>query len=275
MIPFGSDDEFRPVLALSFAHLLEDIADELEAGNAIVRPPELSNNIFDLKGGFRYKEWAEAKLPLAFQQSKALPRFVPEDHATPVPDALAAEIVAVLRAFLTEMNAYERRWLVIRPIHEYGVSSLSESRNGLMNYSSRNPMPGELPANAVQQVLWNPKAMDDEKTEALGRGKHFEQAVAEKREIWERFLTPGERPASDCFIQRVPPGYDPARLIEPEVRQVTPGHVIVTYGEARTPGTCGAWGRLRWHLRLAIDQWRIERHESVDDPAKPWKLDFD
>ena len=60
VIPFGGDDEFRPVLALSFAHLLEDVADELEAGNAIVRPPELTYNVFDLKGGFRYKEWAEA-----------------------------------------------------------------------------------------------------------------------------------------------------------------------------------------------------------------------
>src|SRR5262249_35419138 len=41
VIPFGSEDEFRPVLALSFAHLLEDIADELEGGHAIVEPPEV------------------------------------------------------------------------------------------------------------------------------------------------------------------------------------------------------------------------------------------
>jgi hypothetical protein len=132
VIPFGTEDRFRPVLALGFVHLLEDVANELEAGNAVVQPPEVSYDTFNLKGGFRYKEWAEAKLPLAFQQSQALPRFVPEDHATPVGDELAEEVLAVLRAFLTEMNGYERRWLSVRPIHEYGVSSVEESRDGLL-----------------------------------------------------------------------------------------------------------------------------------------------
>jgi cell wall assembly regulator SMI1 len=274
VIPFGTEDRFRPVLALSFAHLLEDIADELEAGNAVVRPPEVSYDLFNLKGGFNYKEWAEAKLPRAFQESKARPRFVPEDHATPVGDELAAEVLAVLRAFLAEMNAYERRWLAVRPIHEYGVSSVEECRDGIMGYWSRSPSPGERPANAVQEVLWDEKAMASEKHEALGEGKHYEQGLAEKREIWARFLTPGERPGDDWFRQQVPPYYDPAALTDYDVRQVAPGHAIVAYGQPCPPGTYGGTGRLRWHMRLGSDGWRIERHESVDDPSKPWKLEL-
>lgn len=274
VIPFGTDDRFRPVLALSFAHLLEDVADELEAGSAIVRPPELTDNVFDLRGGFRYKEWAEAKLPLAFQQVRAAPRFVPEDHATPVAAELAAEVVGVLRAFLAEMNEFERRWLAVRPIHEYGVFDLGEWPDGITSYSMDGMVEGEEPRNAVQRVLWDPKAMEDERREALGQGKHYKAAVAEKRAIWRRFLTAGKRPTDAGFHQQVPPYYDPAAVRDPDVRQVAPGHVIVTYGQPRPPGTCGGTGRLRWHLRLDVTRWRIDRHESVDDPVKPWKLDL-
>ena len=274
VIPFGTDDRFRPVLALSFAHLLEDIADELEAGSAIVRPPELTDSVFDLRGGFRYKEWAGAKLPLAFRQARAAPRVVPEDHATPVSAELAAEVVGVLRAFLTEMNEYERRWLAVRPIHEYGVFDLGEWPDGITSYSMTGMLPGEEPRNAVQRVLWDPKAMEEERREALGQGQHYQAAVAEKRAIRRRYLTAGKRPTDAGFHQQVPPYYDPAALTNPDVRQVAPGHVIVTHGEPRPPGTCGGTGRLRWHLRLERERWRVERHESVDDPAKPWKLDL-
>jgi hypothetical protein len=239
-----------------------------------VLPPEVSYDVFNLKGGFHYKEWAEAKLPLAFQQSKTLPRFVPEDHATPVGAELATEVVGVLRAFLTEMNSYERRWLAVRPIHEYGVSSVEESRDGIMGYWSRGPQPGEQPANSVQKVLWDDKAMASEKHEALGEGQHYTQGLAEKRAIWARFLTPGERPGDGWFRQQVPPYYNPATLAETDVREVAPGHVIITFGQPRPPDTCGGTSRLRWHMRLGSDGWRIERHESVDDPAKPWKLDL-
>jgi hypothetical protein len=116
--------------------------------------------------------------------------------------------------------------------------------------------------------------MTSEKHAALGEDEHYEQGLAEKRAIWARFLTPGERPGADWFRQQVPPQYNPASLSDPDVRQVAPGHAIVTCGQPRPPGTCGGTSRLRWHLRLGDDGWRIERHESVDDAAKPWKLDL-
>ncbi len=187
---------------------------------------------------------------------------------------LADEVVAVLREFLTEMNAYERRWLAVRPIHEYCVSDISESRRGITSYSHSGPGPEQRPANPVQAVLWDKEAMHDEKHEALGEGKHWKQAVTEKRKIWKRFLTSSKRPGADYFNQRIPPYYDPVAFVEPEVRQVAPDHLIITYGQPRPPGTCGGTGRLCWHLRLEAGRWRIERHESVDNPAKPWKLDL-
>ncbi len=280
VIPFGSDDEFRPVLALSFGHLLEDIADELEAGSAFVNPPEVSDSVFGLRSTPRgcfanwYKQWAEAKLPLTFQQSRAIPRHVPEDHAIAIAEPLAGQLVGVLMAFLTEMNAYERRWLAVRPIHAYGVDHLQEEKSGIVGWSHRGPRDGEKPANAVQAVLWDEKANHDEKAEALGAGKHWNQAVQEKRKIWRRHLTPGKRPFSASFIQSVPPRHDPASVIDPDVRLVSEGHAIITFGQPRSEGTCGGSGRVRWHLRLHKGKWRIERHEGVDDPTKPWKLDL-
>ena len=180
-----------------------------------------------------------------------------------------------MREFLEAMNEFERRWLAVRPIRDYGVSDITEwGPKGNLSWSSRGPEPGELPANRVQEILWNEKAMHDEKTEALGVGKHWRQAVAEKRKIWRRFLTSGDRPTSRCFHQQDPPYYNPAALTEPEVQLVAPGHAIITFGQPRPPGTCGGNGRLRYHLRLVRRRWRIERHEAVDDPAKPWKLDL-
>jgi cell wall assembly regulator SMI1 len=281
VIPFGSEDEFRPVLALSFAHLLEDVADELEAGHATVEPPEVSQTPFGLKGAPNnyfcnaYKEWAEAKLPVDFQQATAPPGFVPEDHITAVAADLAEQLVGILREFLEAMNEYERRWLAVRPILDYGVSDITEwGPKGNLSWSQRGPNPGERPANQVQEILWDEKAMHDEKTEALEVNKYWHQATAEKRKIWRRFLTSEKRPGSRCFHQQDPPYYNPLALVDPEVRLVEPGHAIITFGQPGQPGMCGGSDRLRYHLRLVGRRWRIERHELVDDPAKPWKLDL-
>jgi cell wall assembly regulator SMI1 len=73
VIPYGIDDHFRPVLAVSWAHFLEDLADELEAGHAAIENPALTDNPFTLKGADGvswYKAWAKAKLPLAFQNGE-------------------------------------------------------------------------------------------------------------------------------------------------------------------------------------------------------------
>src|SRR5262249_2739031 len=179
--------------------------------------------------------------PLTFQQSKAVPRFIPEDHAKPVSQELANELVGILRAFLTEMNDYERRWLELRPIDQWGVDDVSELGNRNIGYSYCGPTPAERNANPL---FWDPNATEDQKKEALEVGKHWKMAVAEKRKIWQRFLTLEERALENCFHQQVPPYYDPVALIDPEVREVVQGHVIISYGLARPPETCG--GRVIW-----------------------------
>jgi cell wall assembly regulator SMI1 len=67
VINFGRDQEQKYVLARSWAHFLEDVADELEAGNFVITGDEGSKS-FGLKEPQRgelwlnLKEWSEAKL---------------------------------------------------------------------------------------------------------------------------------------------------------------------------------------------------------------------
>lgn len=67
VINFGRDQEQKYVLASSWAHFLEDVADELEAGNFVLAEDEDCKS-FGLKVPHRgelwlnLKEWSEAKL---------------------------------------------------------------------------------------------------------------------------------------------------------------------------------------------------------------------
>ncbi len=71
IIPFGRDfgtgTEDKYVLAPSWAHFLEDIADELEAGQGSVAPQDIDGNWFTLRG-YKYfweaiPDWSGAKSP--------------------------------------------------------------------------------------------------------------------------------------------------------------------------------------------------------------------
>ncbi len=75
VIPFGIEPQ-RPVLATSWAHFLEDVADELEAGQGVVDDPDESETPFSLRGAtngtfpYVFMEWARAKLPRSFQSDQ-------------------------------------------------------------------------------------------------------------------------------------------------------------------------------------------------------------
>ena len=77
-----------------------------------------------------------------------------------------------------------------------------------------------------------------EQAEALGVGKHWKKATAEKRKIWRKFLTPGVRSFDWSFIQHDPPHYDPRTIVDSDVRRVTADHVLVEYGQATSPSEC-------------------------------------
>ncbi len=272
VIPFGVEAEFRPVLAPSFAHLLEDVADELEAGQATLIAPEMTNSPFTLKGkqfSDCYREWAEAKLPLAFQQVKAPPRFIPEDHATPILGELAEQLVGILRAFLAAMNEFERRWLVRRPIPEGGFSCDKWGPGGILWSWQADALQSHRGLEAARKVVTSKGKMTP-----FEIAKDWEEALIEKGQIWRRFLTDEERPNLWSFHQQDPPHYDPALVSDPDVRLVEPEHAIIALGEPRPPGEFDLPGRRRYHLRMEGDAWRIERLEDVNDPARPFRLDL-
>ena len=71
VINFGRDQEQKYVLARSWAHFLEDVADELESGNFVITGDE-GYKSFGIREPHRgelwlnLKEWSEAKLDPAF-----------------------------------------------------------------------------------------------------------------------------------------------------------------------------------------------------------------
>ena len=77
VINFGRDEDDKYVLALSWAHFLEDVVEELEAGNlSIKRTAEGEVEHFGRAGRFDqalfslYKERSEAKLPASFKSAQ-------------------------------------------------------------------------------------------------------------------------------------------------------------------------------------------------------------
>ena len=137
VVNFGRDsDEWRFVLALSWAHFLEDIADELEAGNlAITRDSEgrvasfgrtthCDQSILNF-----FDEWSKAKLPAAFQDVQAVPG-VPVFPGNVITGEVARAAQARVDGFIRAMHQFETAWLQVRPIHQLGYSRLNEGRFG-------------------------------------------------------------------------------------------------------------------------------------------------
>lgn len=213
IINFGRDEEEKYVLATSLAHFLEDIADEIEAGNVVVgsinaderspewigRPESEDQSLLNF-----YKDWSEAKLPTDFQSQIFLSEPVPlpgEPLSDADPDAAAAR--QLVEQFIQVMHEYEAKWLAIRPIQQLGYTEFCESSRGYW---------GE---EIDQETVSDP--------EQLHIGVHVEQAIAEKAEIFRRFCTPTEshisRWRADMFVQTFPLTYDPARDRVSEVRR--------------------------------------------------------
>src|SRR5262249_18083642 len=126
----------------SWAHFLEDVADELEAGHFVIDKDEDGIPYFGMRkhqfggDGFHnlYREWSEAKLPSDFQSARA-----PQEDIV-LPPAIQGEIAdacaALARAFVEAMHDYEIHWLAIRPLKELGLSSLTESASGFIGHGA-------------------------------------------------------------------------------------------------------------------------------------------
>ena len=136
VINFGRDEEKKYVLATSWAHFLEDVADELEAGNLAMtrdeqgevtnfgRPGQDDQALFNF-----YEEWSKAKLPEDFQYVQPAPRM-PVFPGEVITGAIANEAHARVEAFIREMHDYEMSWLKVRPIHKLGYRLIVETETG-------------------------------------------------------------------------------------------------------------------------------------------------
>lgn len=245
VINFGRDEENKFVLALSWAHFLEDVADELEAGSIVVvrganqevdsigRPGQDDQALFRF-----YKEWSEAKLPAKFQAATAVARR-PQFPGKVIQGDLERGARSLVESFIAAMNAYENEWLAIRPIHKLGRRLIIESKSGYR-------------IEGAEGVKRMPPV------EKLEIHKHTQQAVRQKQDILEKFGTSRKRAMAEAFVQVYPVAYDPERQQIAEVRQVTSDYLIVYLQPIDGITT-------RYHLQLIDHQWLIDLKDRTGD----------
>ncbi len=247
VINFGRDEERKFVLAVSWAQLLEDIADELESGSFVAAHPawgEEGDSFFrrrehdDQAFYSFYREWSEAKLPASFRAVAAIKRLpAPLGPVVAGPDADAA--ATVVAKFVAAMHAYELHWLAERPIHEHGYRYLCESASGFSSWG----LPEKPDRTPVEQLL---------------SAERRSRAAEEWRQIVSRFCTPRPRAMAGAFVQRYPVGYDPERDRIADIRSAGPDQLIVSLQPTE--------GRVvRFHMTRAADGWRIDRKDRTTD----------
>jgi cell wall assembly regulator SMI1 len=286
VINFGRDQENKFVLAVSWAHFLEDVADELEAGHFIIEKDSSDVLRFGLKqsrfegDGFYnlYQEWSESKLPLDFQSALA-----PQEEIV-LPAAIEGKVAdvsaAVVRAFVEAMHEYEMHWLKIRPLKELGLSSLTESQYGWSSQGApvqqssaaiscgsfiiNDPVTGK---SDFQAMMANMQAQHGRQAEHLRIGVFRQEAIAQKRRILARFCTARQRRADDEFVQTDPPTYDPARCRVARVAQDAPDHALVfMQPESRFTSSGSETVTIRYHLQKVGEDWLVDlREEATDD----------
>lgn len=257
VINFGRDEEKKYVLAMSWAHFLEDVADELEAGNlAIARDAQGEVTSFGRPGKddqalFRfYEQWSKSKLPSRFQQVGPVPRapvFPGEIITGPTGDEARARV----EGFVSAMHDYEMSWLKVRPINELGYRLIIESGSGhrleglnmggcRVNGSKRDEGPKPAPLAKMQMKV------------------HIKKAVRGYRAILKEYCTDRKRSMDGSLVQLYPPHYDPSRIRVANVRRVAADQLLVYTEPVESVTT-------RYHLRQVGGRWLIDiKDETID-----------
>ena len=298
VINFGHLQEHKFVLAVSWAHFLEDMADELERGTIkAIRDEDGSIHFSHARPQeqgiwWYYRTWSEAKLPAAFQRQPPVESAI-EIPGSVIHDELARAGRVIVERFVSEMHAYERRWLEVRPIQELGMSYVSENPTGhhaipipsnIMESATAMPTREEMTEtmehmresihNTVSEHGSIEKAMNAggfanvftrclpprfrEREERMQWGKYRKEAVAEWNAIVGRYCTPRKREQSETFVQSYPLRYDPSRDCVAEVRQVSPEHLTVYLQPDGSKVT-------RFHLLRHEGRWLIDLKEETTD----------
>jgi len=297
VINFGNDQENKFVLALGWAQLLEDMADELERGTIVAIRDEEGSVNFSRAGNqeqgiwWYYRAWSEAKLPSVFQCAPPA-EFAPDIPGLAIHDDRANECRTLVERFILDMHAYERKWLEIRPIHKLGKSCVSESPTGHHatgtpgNFNEpESPMPtceeliaamgpiresidravsehgiaGIMDAGGFSKfITQHLSAGFREHDERMEWGKYRKDGVADWNAIVGRYCTPRKREQRETFVQCYPLRYDPARDQVADVRQVTPEHIVVYLQPDGSRVT-------RFHLLRHEGRWLIDLKEETTD----------
>jgi len=263
VINFGRDQEHKFVLATSWAQFLEDYADELEAGNFVIKgePGDGERYLWMARPKesllcWNWRNWAEAKLDPAFQAV----RPVPPPDPVPADPETDRECRAVVDGFLAEFDAWERRWLAVRPVDELGFNSIGEREDGDFTggFSLDHFAEQGLPIPPAIQFMRS-KARDNPVKFAkflkttLKFGEFYEPAMAERRTIFARFASVWAREhQGTTFWLTATPRYDlqADRVAEVLRRDDDTAFVVMA---AR-----GGW-TYRFLLKREEGAWRIER----------------
>lgn len=246
VINFGRDEDNKYVLAQSWAHLLQDIADELEAGNVLLRGKS-DDMRFTRRGksdssffGF-FRAWSIAKLPLRFQRS--VPSSpTPIVEGVPIDDRDAEEARRLVKELVAALYAYDVRWFKIRPLHELGWRLVIEAGDGHRCEGFN----------------------DGRKTAPFKRlqiGKYWKKASIERKAILDKYCTVRPRAFDNAFVQRYPSEYAPEINVISEVRRIASNHLIV-YMEPRNNITT------RFHIRRERKVWRVDVRDITQDQIR-------
>lgn len=258
VINFGRDEEEKYVLAQSWAHFLEDIVDELEAGNlSVIRDGEGEVQSFGRSGEADqamykfWKEWSMAKLPTAFQEigpAKLTPIFPGEVIKDDNADAARKRV----EKFVRDMHDFEQRWLEIRPIHELGFGLVSENQG--TSYMTDGLKPGTF--TPTKHFVTH-----EERFEQLKLGTYARRAIRQYRKILAAHCTDRKRSGNGRFKQQFPPCYDVTKDVVAEVRRTSADTVLVYLKPIDSRTT-------RYHLNCCEDQWRIDFKDVTFDHCR-------
>jgi cell wall assembly regulator SMI1 len=247
VINFGRNEDDKYVLALSWAHFLEDVTDELEAGGIVAIPA--SEGAFarfgrpgchDYALSNFYKEWSLAKLPTSFQNVKPARKARAMFPGVVIHNELAERAKRVVLGFIRALHGFETYWIAHDPCINLSRKALEcgEDRDRFFKCAE----------------------------EAFKRRKGQQKKAGPQRDaILKRFATPRKRVLGEVLTSLSPMIYEPDRNTVAEVRQAAPDHLVVYMDPVDGFIT-------RYHLKLTGGRWLIDSKDKTTDHVTFKKL---
>jgi hypothetical protein len=283
VINFGRDEYDKYVLAESWAHFLEDVADELESGTIeVTRDVEGHVDSFGRVGQTDhalynfYPEWAKAKLPTRFQDVDLVVKS-PVLPGRPARGEAVDQAGRIVKDFFAAMQQFEKRWGIVGPRFKDRWKLERDQDPGFWGtwqvnfdaladdpeFSFRNP-DGSV-KTLPQKMMTMINLLYSEKTKPM-RDPWYEwqlklknEAIPERQAIFDQFCTKRKRFFDGlklCSPAR--PEYDADRDQIREVREVSSTELIVYIQPWLSVTT-------RYHLVKEDHRWLIDYRDKTLD----------